>query len=63
MQSIFAFANEFPLVMAPASLIAGMLVISLIKAVFQLTERAFRIMAISVMLALTGGAVILLFID
>ena len=61
MQSIFKLANEIPWLMAPASLIAGMLVITLIKAVFCLTEKTFKVMAIAVMLALTGGAAMLIF--
>ena len=62
MQSIVVLANEIPWVMAPASLIAAMLVTSLIKAVIQLTEKAFKVMALGVMLALAGGVVMLMFL-
>ena len=62
MQSIFVLANEIPWVMAPASLIAAMLLISMIRAVIQLTEKAFKVMAIGVILALTGGISIVLFV-
>ena len=62
MQSIFVLANEIPWLLAPASLIAGMLLITLIKAVFQFTEKAFKVMAIAVVIALTGGAAMLLFL-
>jgi len=62
MQSIVVLANEIPWVMAPASLIAAMLVTSLIKAVIQITEKAFKVMALGVMLALAGGVVMLMFL-
>jgi len=55
MQSIVVLANEIPWVMAPASLIAAMLVTSLIKAVIQITEKAFKVMALGVMLAFWRG--------
>ncbi len=61
-QSFFVLANEFPWLMAPASLIAAILIITLIKAVFQLTEKAFKVMMIAVMIALTGGAAMVLFL-
>lgn len=62
MQSFIVLANEIPWVMAPASLIAAMLATSLIRAIIQLTEKAFKIMAIGVMLAFAGGMVILTFL-
>lgn len=62
MQSIIVLVNEIPRVMAPASLIAAMLAASLIRAVIQLTEKAFKIMAVGVILALTGGLSIVLFL-
>jgi hypothetical protein len=55
-------ANEIPWVMAPASLIAAILAASLINVVIQLTEKAFKVMALAVMLALTGGMAILFFL-
>jgi flagellar biosynthesis protein FliR len=48
--------------MAPASLIAAMLAASLTRAVIQLTEKAFKVMAVGVILALTGGLSIVLFL-
>jgi hypothetical protein len=62
MQSIIVLANEIPWVMAPASLIAAMLAASLIRALLQLTEKAFKVMAAGVILALTGGMSIVLFL-
>jgi hypothetical protein len=62
MHSIIVLANEIPWVMAPASLIAAILVASLIKVVIQLTEKAFKVMALVVMLAMTGGMAILFFL-
>jgi hypothetical protein len=62
MQSIIVLVNEIPWVMAPASLIAAMLAASLTRAVIQLTEKAFKVMAVGVILALTGGPSILLFL-
>jgi hypothetical protein len=62
MHSIIVLANEIPWVMAPASLIAAILAASLINAVIQLTEKAFKVMALAVMLALTGGMAILFFL-
>ena len=48
--------------MAPASLIAAILAASLIKVVIQLTEKVFKVMALVVMLAMTGGMAILFFL-
>ena len=62
MQSIIVLANEIPWVMAPASLIAAILAASLIKVVIQLTEKVFKVMALVVMLAMTGGMAILFFL-
>ena len=47
--------NEIPWVMAPASLVAGLLVTSLIRAAMQFTEKSFKVMVVGVMLALTAG--------
>jgi len=41
MDSIVMLINEIPWVMAPASLVAGLLVASLIKAAIQFTEKSF----------------------
>ena len=62
MQSFIGLGNEIPWVMAPASLIAAMLAISLIKAVIELTEKTFKVVAVGVLLALTGGMSIVLFL-
>ena len=62
MKTIRMLAYEIPWVMAPASLIASMLLIALIKAVVQLTEKSFKVMALSVVLALTGGMSLMLFL-
>ena len=55
MDSIVMLINEIPWVMAPASLVAGLMVASLIRAAIQFTEKSFKVMAIGVMLALTAG--------
>ena len=62
MKSIIVLANEIPWVMAPASLIAAMLATSLIRAVIQFTEKAFKVMAVGIILALTGGISVVLFL-
>ena len=56
MRPILVLANEFPWLLAPASLIAAMVVASLIGALIRLTEKAFQLMVIGVLLALSGGA-------
>ena len=55
MDSIVMLINEIPWVMAPASLVAGLLVTSLIRAAMQFTEKSFKVMVVGVMLALTAG--------
>jgi hypothetical protein len=47
--------NEIPWVMAPASLVAGVLAASLIWAVFRFKRKPIKVMAIGVMLALSAG--------
>ena len=59
MDSILMLINEIPWVMAPASLVAGLLVASLIRAAIQFTEKSFRVMAVGVMLALTAGMIMM----
>ena len=59
MDSIVMLINEIPWVMAPAFLVAGLLVASLIKAAIQFTEKSFKVMAIGVMLALTAGMIMM----
>ena len=63
MQTIRMLANEIPWVMAPAALIAAMLVIALIRAVVQVTENSLKVLALSVLLALTGGMSLVLFLN
>jgi flagellar biosynthesis protein FliQ len=45
--------------MAPASLVAGLLFVSLIRAAIQLTEKSFKVVATGVMLALTAGMIMM----
>jgi len=59
MDSIVMLINEIPWVMAPASLVAGLMVASLIRAAIQFTEKSFKVMAIGVMLALTAGMIMM----
>ncbi len=59
MDSIVMLINEIPFVMAPASLVAGLLFVSLIRAAIQFTEKSFRVMAVGVMLALTAGMIMM----
>ena len=59
MDSIVLLINEIPFVMAPASLVAGLLFVSLIRAAIQFTEKSFRVMAVGVMLALTAGMIMM----
>ncbi len=59
MESIVMLTNELPLVMAPASLIAALLVASLIRAAIQYTKKPFKVMASGVILALTAGTLIM----
>jgi hypothetical protein len=55
MDSIVMLTNEIPWVMAPASLVAGVLAASLIRAVFRFKRKPIKVMAIGVMLALSAG--------
>jgi hypothetical protein len=47
--------NELPLVMAPATLMAALLTVSLIRAIFRFKRKPFKAMAIGVMVALSAG--------
>jgi len=60
MQPILVLANEFPWIMAPASLVAAMVVTSLISALIRLTEKAFQLLVIGVLLALSCGVLMVL---
>ena len=58
MRFIVMLANEIPWVMAPATLIAAVLVIALINFVTKHAEGTFRGGLIVILLALTAGATI-----
>ena len=58
MKSILMLIDEIPWVMAPATLIAAILVITLISVFFKHTEWYFKSMVLATMLALTAGATI-----
>ena len=59
MQTLIWLANEMPLVMAPAALIAAMLGITAITVVMRLTQQASKVMMVGVMIALTAGVMII----
>ena len=59
MDSIVMLSNELPLLMAPASLIAALMVTSLIGAVIRFNKKPFKVMAIGVMSALTAGMIMM----
>ena len=59
MQSIVMLTNEIPYLMAPATLIAAILVISSITAIIRLTEQAFKVMMLGTMVALTAAAFVM----
>lgn len=59
MQSLVIAAHNIPWVMAPASLIAAITVFSAVVGLFRFIQPATRAMILSVMTALTAGAVLL----
>ena len=59
MQSLVILAHDIPWVMAPASLIAAMALISITAAVIRLTQRASKVMMLGVMIALTVGVMLM----
>ena len=59
MQSLVLLAQDIPWVMAPASLIAAMAIISITAAVIRLTQKASKVMMLGVMIALTVGVVLM----
>jgi hypothetical protein len=59
MQSLVTLARDIPWVMAPASLIAAMVVITAAAAVIQLTQKASKVMMLGVMIALTVGVMLM----
>ncbi len=59
MQSLVLLAQDIPWVMAPASLIAAMAIISTAAAVIRLTQKASKVMMLGVMIALTVGVMLM----
>ena len=59
MQSLVILAQDIPWIMAPASLIAAMVIISITAAVIRLTQRASKVMMLGVMIALTVGVMLM----
>ena len=59
MQSLLTLAQEIPWIMAPATLIAAMALISIAAAVIRLTQKASKIMMLGVMIALTVGVMLM----
>ncbi len=59
MQSLVILSQDIPWVMAPASLIAAMALISITAAVIRLTQRASKVMMLGVMIALTVGVMLM----
>ena len=59
MQSIVALANDIPWIMAPASLIGSLVAISMVSAVIQNTQQAFKLAMVSVMTMLTLAAMMM----
>ena len=59
MQTLIWLTNEIPYVMAPATLIATMLGISVFTSVIRITQQASKVMMVGVMIALTVGVVVI----
>ena len=59
MQSLLILAQDIPWVMAPATLIAAMAIISIAAAVIRLTQKASKVMMLGVMIALTMGVMLM----
>ena len=59
MQSLVILAQDIPWVMAPASLIAAMAIITISAAVIRFTQKASKIMMLGVMIALTVGVMLM----
>ena len=59
MQSLVLLAQDIPWVMAPASLIAAMAIISTAAAVIRLTQKASKVMMLGVMIALTVAVMLM----
>ncbi len=59
MQSLVILAQDIPWVMAPASLIAAMAIISIIAAASRLMQKASKVMMLGVMIAVTVGVMLM----
>ena len=59
METIVMLTKELPLVMAPATLIAALLTVSLIRPIFRFEKKPFEAMAIGVMVALGAGMLLM----
>ena len=59
MQSLVMLAQDIPWVMAPATLIAAMAIISIAAAVIRLTQKASKVLMLGVMIALTVGVMLM----
>lgn len=59
MQSIVVLTQDLPWVMAPASLIAAMVIISIIAAAGRLMQKASKVMMLGVMIAVTVGVMLM----
>ena len=59
MQSLLILAQDIPWVMAPASLIAAMAIITISAAVIRFTQKASKVMMLGVMIALTVGVMLM----
>ena len=59
MQSLVALTQDLPWVMAPASLIAAMVLISIIAAAGRLMQKASKVMMLGVMIAVTAGVMLM----
>ncbi len=59
MQSIVTLANEIPLIMAPASLIAAIIIISGIVVMMRHTESIVKITMLLAVLILTLAAIVM----
>jgi hypothetical protein len=59
MQQLLTLADEIPWIMAPAVVIAAMVAISVLVAAIRLLEPASKVMLVAIMLALSGGAMVM----
>ena len=59
MQHLLTLADEIPWIMAPAVVIAATVAISVLAAAIRLLEPASKVMLVAIMLALSGGAMVM----